>query len=157
MATFYGGNGAFTPATNADNYVLDADAVGDCGRVKSISWGGRQTTAGSGNAYRTRWTRPTTNATSTFTSLTPGSGPPTAAATCRLGTFATAAVLATDPAGNLWAVDWNSFGGGGAIIFNDADAWQIVFGATAGLQQIACRNVAGVEASTTSYTVSWAE
>ncbi|MCS6946261.1 MAG: hypothetical protein NZM12_01450 [Steroidobacteraceae bacterium] len=121
-----------------------------------ISWGGRQTTAGSSNAYRTRWTRPTTNASGTFTSLSPGASPPTATPGCRLGTFATNATLATDPSGNLHAIDWLSTGGGGAI-YMGIDGWIVAQSGTAGHQQIACRNVAGTEASTTSYQVQWVE
>jgi hypothetical protein len=154
MSNFSGGNGVFTPATNADNFVLDAQATGNIGKVAQIGWGGRLTTS---TGYRTRWSRPTTNATSTFTSLVPSAGTPTATPTCRLGTFLTAAVLATDPGGNLFQQDWNAHGGVGFIQMPLASPWYVVFSATAGYQQVACRNVAGVDANGSSYTISWDE
>ena len=153
MGNFSGGNGAFTPATNADNWVLEADTAGDIGKVVSIGWGGRLTTS---TGYRTRWCRPSTKASSTFTSLNPQGGTPAATATCRLGTFVTAATLPTDPA-NLHAQDWNAHGGLGFIVMPLSSPWYVVNSATAGHGQIACRNVAGVDASGSSYVVSWDE
>ena len=106
---------------------------------------------------RTRWARPTTNASSTFTSLTPQASSPGAAATCRLGTFATAATLGTDPGNNLFAQDWNVLGGGGIIVLPIGGEWFVVFSATAGHQQVSCRNVAGIDANLSNYTVQWEE
>lgn len=153
MGNFAGGNGAFTPATNADNWVLDADTAGDIGKIISIGWGGRLTTS---TGYRTRWARPSTNAGSTFTNLNPQAGVPGVTAGCRLGTFATAATLPTDPA-NLHAQDWNAHGGLGFIVMPLSSPWYVVNSATAGHQQVACRNVAGVDANGSSYQVSWEE
>lgn len=153
MATFGGGNGAFTPSTTADIWVLDADGTGEMGRIVSIGWGGRLTTS---TAYRTRWTRPSTNAGSTFTSLSPQSGTPTTTPTCRLGTFATNATLPTDPS-NLFAQDWNAHGGVGYVVLPLSSQWIIVNSSTNGYQQIACRNVAGTDASGSNYTVQWDE
>lgn len=153
MANFGGGNGAFTPSTAVDNWVLDAQAVGNLGKVSQIGWGGRLTTS---TGYRTRWTRPTTNANTTFTSLNPVSGTPTATPGCRLGTFSVSATLAADPS-NLFAQDWNAHGGVGFIQMPLASPWYVVFGATAGFQQIVCRNVAGVDANGSDYTVNWDE
>lgn len=154
MADFTGNQGAFTPATNADSWTLDADTAGDMGKVKSIAWGGRGTTS---TGYRTRWARPTTNASSTFTSLVPQTSNPGAAALCRFGTFATAATLGTDPGANLFAQDWNVLGGGGVIVLPIGGEWFVVNSATAGHQQISCRNVAGVDASLSSYSMQWNE
>lgn len=155
MATFDGGNGAFTPATNADNYTLDAGSTaGAVGKVKWISWGGRGTTS---TGYRTRWTRPSTNASSTFTALTTGASSPLVAAVCRLGTFATAATLTADPGANLYAIDWNVLGGGGILVLPIGGEWLIVYSATAGHGQISCRNVAGTDASLSSYHAAWEE
>jgi hypothetical protein len=153
MASFSGGNGAFTPNTANDNWTLEADTAGDVGFVEKISWSGKATSA---TAYRTRWCRPSTNASSTFTSLNPQAQSPGAAALCRLGTFATQATLPTDPA-NLHAVDWLDQGGGGEIVFPINGRWMVVASATAGHQQISCRNTTGAVASTTSYGVQWAE
>jgi hypothetical protein len=154
MATFSGGNGAFTPSTSADNWVLDADTAGDVGQVVSIGWGGRLTTS---TGYRTRWARPSTNAGSTFTTLNPQSGNPGASPLCRIGTFATAATLGTDPGNNLFAQDWNAHGGLGFVVLPLASPWIVANSATAGHQQIACRNVAGTDANGSNYTVSWSE
>lgn len=154
MAQFTGGNGAFTPATTTDSWTLDADAAGDMGKVKMIGWGGRGTTS---TGYRTRWCRPTTNASSTFTSLSPQGSSPGAAPVCRLGTFATPATLGTDPGNNLFAQDWNVLGGGGIIVLPIGGEWFVVFSATAGHQQVSCRNVAGIDANLSNYTTQWEE
>jgi hypothetical protein len=153
MANFTGQQGAHTPATNQDNWTLEADAAGEMGKVKMINWGGRGTTS---TGYRTRWCRPSTNGSSTFTALTAQATPPAAAATCRLGTFATAPVLPTDPA-NLFAQDWNVLGGGGVIVLPIGGEWVVVSSATAGHQQISCRNVAGTDASLSNYGLQWEE
>lgn len=153
MAQFGGGNAAFTPSTSADNWTLDANAAGEVGLVKMIGWGGRGTTS---TGYRTRWARPSTNASSTFTSLNPQGTRPAAVAVCQFGTFATAATLPADPA-NLYAVDWNVLGGGGEIVLPIGGEWMVVSSATAGHQQISCRNVAGTDANLSNYTVQWEE
>lgn len=154
MASFTGNQGAFTPATNADNWILEADGAGEMGKVKMIGWGGRGTTS---TGYRTRWCRPSTNASSTFTSLNPQGTVPAPAATCRFGTFATAATLGADPGNNLFAIDWNVLGGGGVIVLPIGGEWIVANSATAGHQQVSCRNVAGVDANLSSYSVQWEE
>lgn len=154
MAQFTGNQGVFTPATNADSWTLDANTAGGMGKVKEIAWGGRGTTS---TGYRTRWARPTTNASSTFTTLTPQSSNPLATPVNRFGSFATAATLGTDPGNNLFAQDWNVLGGGGVIVLPIGGEWFFVASATAGHQQISCRNVAGVDASLSSYGVVWEE
>lgn len=153
MSSFSGGNGAFTPSTTIDNWVLDADATGEMGRLVSIGWGGRLTTS---TGYRTRWTRPTTKASSTFTTLSPQAGNPATTPVCRLGNFATSATLPTDPS-NLFAQDWNAHGGVGYVVLPPSSPWIIVNSTTNEYQQIVCRNVAGVDASGSSYSVSWEE
>lgn len=156
MAQFAAQNGSFTPvahATNANNWNLDADTAGDSGKVKMISWGGRGTTS---TGYRTRWARSATLGSSTFTSLNPQSSAGTnSTPLCRCGTFATAAVLAADPAG-LFAIDWNVLGGGGVIVLPIGGEWLVINGA-AGYQQIACGNIAGADASLSSYGLQWEE
>jgi hypothetical protein len=145
---------AFTPSLSVDNWVLDADSAGDVGFMSKYSWGGRDTVS---SGYRTRWVRPTTNATSTFTAMTQAAGSPNGQPMCRVGTFATSAVLGTDPGGNLDAIDWNPLGGGGAIVLPLDGRWLVVNAATVGYQQIVCRNVAGIGASLTNYGGQWVE
>jgi len=153
MPSFNANNGAFTPATTQDNWCLDSQTAGVFGKVVAIGWGGRLTTS---TGYRTRWTRPTTIGSGTFTALTLGYGQPnyfTAGARC--GTFATQPVLAADPAGNLWAQDWNAQGGVGVIVMPLANPWYFVNGVLTG--QVACRNVAGTDANGSTYSVEWEE
>ena len=153
MAAFTGGNGAFTPSTSADSWVLDANATGKMGKITSIGWGGRGV---SSTGYRTRWTRPSTNASSTFTSLVPQATNPATSATCVLGTYVTNATLPADPS-NLFAQDWNVHGGVGYVALAPSAVWLVVNASTAGYQQICCRNVAGIDASLSTYTVQWEE
>jgi hypothetical protein len=153
MPTFAGGNGAFTPSTSQDNWILNAGSAGLFGKVVAFSWGGRLTTS---TGYRTRWTRPTTGASGTFTSLTPAVAQPNYAAPgLSFGTYATAATLAGDPAGNLWAQDWNAQGGSGAIVLPLANPWWVVNAVLTG--QISCRNVAGTDANGSTYGLTWEE
>lgn len=153
MSTFSGSNSNFTPSVSVDNWVLDSNTTGGVGIIEAIAWGGQLNSAAS---YRTTWARPSTNASSTFTSLTPQAGNPAQTAVCRLGTFATSATLSAEPAG-LLTESWNGFGGLGYVTFPINGAWIVVNSATAGQQQIACRNRAGVDASGSTYGVSWRE
>lgn len=149
--TYTSGNGAHTPATNQDNWTLDAGASGtNFAKVIAIGWGGRLTTS---TGYRTRWTRPTTAGSSTFTALTNAYHSPNfATVVTRVGTFATAPTLAADPAGNLWAQDWNAQGGMGMVVMPLANPWFLLTGILQG--QISCRNIAGVDAGASSYEVT---
>jgi hypothetical protein len=150
MPSFTFSNGAFTPATTNDNITIDADTAGDVAKVVSIGWGGRLTTS---TGYRTRWTRPTTAGASTFTALTKAShSPGYDTPTTRGGTFATAPVLATDPAGNLHGQDWNAHGGLGYIVLPLANPWFYINGLLQG--QISCRNIAGTDANGSSYEMT---
>lgn len=154
MSTFAGSNSNFTPSTSADNYTLDAtNTAGSVGIVESIGFGGSLNTAG---GYRTTWARPTTNGSSTFTSIVPQSGNPTQTPGLRLGTFATPATLAAEP-GGLLTQAWNAFGGLGFITFPINGAWILVGVATAGYGQLSCRNRAGADASSSTYAVEWRE
>lgn len=152
MPSFSAHNGAFTPATTQDNWNLEMDTAGDFGKVVAIGWGGRLTTS---TGYRTRWVRPTTAGSGVFTALsneahTPGYATPLG----RVGTFATASTLPTDP-DNLWAQDWNAHGGVGYIIMPLASPWWVANGVLTG--QLACRNVAGTDANGSSYGLTWDE
>ncbi len=151
MPTFSSGNGAFTPSTSQDNWTLDYLATaGSFGKVVQFGWGGRLTTS---TGYRTRWTRPTTAGTSSFTLQTLAyHNPNYTSVQGRVGIYATAPTLATDPAGNLFQQDWNAQGGVGLIVLPLANPWQIANGS--GSSQISCRNVAGTDASGSSYEVT---
>lgn len=160
MPTFNAGNGAFTPSTStgaaaAGNWTLDAVGTGVFGKVISVGWGGRLTTS---TGYRTRWTRPTTAGSGTKTALTIGFAQPnytTAAFTATASYATTNPVSATDPAGNLYATDWNAQGGLGILIHPLANPWWVATGVLQG--SLTCQNVAGNDASGSSYQVCWEE
>lgn len=153
MPTFTGNNGAITPNTASDIWVLDADATGEFGKVVSIGWGGRLTTS---TGYRTRWCRPTTAANAGAASLNPERANPTMGGANLLffGTYTNNATLSTDPK-NLHAQDWNAHGGLGYVVLPLANPWWVVGSGTQG--QIVCRNVAGTDANGSSYHVTWEE
>lgn len=155
MPTFSAGNGAFTPSTTNDNWTLDAVGTGVFGKIIAIGWGGRLTTS---TGYRTRWTRPTAAGTGGKTALTLAFHQPnyTAAAFTATSTYATTQpTLAVDPAGNLWAQDWNAQGGVGMIVMPLANPWWVATGVLQGA--LSCRNVAGTDASGSEYMVTWEE
>ncbi len=156
MAQFTANRGAFTPvahATQADNWALTALTVGITAKVKMFGWGGRGTTS---TGYRTRWGR-VNNTAVTPTALALQSSNPNAVALCSVNTYATQAALAADPAG-LWTQDWNVLGGGGVIILPIGGEWMVAGGALGTLfNQIACGNIAGADASLSSYSVTFEE
>lgn len=156
MPSFNGGNGAFTPSTAQDNYTLDAgaSATGPI-RVTAIGWGGSNTSSA---GYRTRWTRPSTNGSSTFTAITLAyNNPAYSSAVSLFGTYATAPTLVADPGANLFATDWNNQGGSGIIIHPIAQPWFLIGAGGANKQQLSCRNTKGTDASLSSYHVTWEE
>ena len=154
MANFTGQNAQFTPATNADNWTLDGGTtVSSMGKVKMINWGGSGTTS---TGYRTRWCRPTTAASSTFTAITTQGSNPLPTSVCRFGSFAVAATLPAEPA-SLFSQNWNVLGGGGVIVLPIGGEWFIVGSATTANQQISCRNTAGVDANLSNYGIQWEE
>ena len=156
MAQFTVNRGSFTPvahATQADNFVLSVLTVGQLAKVKLFNWGGRGTTS---TGYRTRWGR-VNNTAVTPTALAITSANPNAVAMASVNTYGTQATLAADPAG-LFAQDWNVLGGGGAVVLPIGGEWQVVGGALGTLfNQIACGNIAGADASLSSYGISWEE
>lgn len=156
MAQFTVNRGAFTPvahATQADNYVLSALTVGIIAKVKMINWGGRGTTS---TGYRTRWGR-VNNTAVTATALTASGANPNTVALCSVNTYATQATLAADPTA-LFAQDWNVLGGGGVIVLPIGGEWMVAGGALGTLfNQIACGNIAGADASVSSYGIVWEE
>lgn len=156
MATFTANRGSFTPvanATQADNWVLSALTVGIIAEVTMFNWGGRGTTLA---GYRTRWGR-VNNTPATPTALGLGPSHPNATALCSVNTYGTQATLAADPTA-LFAQDWNVQGGGGGIVLPIGGEWRVVGGALGTLfNQIACGNIAGADASLSSYGVTFRE
>lgn len=155
MPTFNAGNGAFTPSTTNDNWTLDAVGTGVFGKIVSIGWGGSLTTS---TGYRTRWVRPTAAGVGGKTALTIGFSQPnyaTAAFTATSTYATTQPVLPTDPAGNLYATNWNGQGGLGVIIHPLANPWWVVTGVLQGA--LSCRNTFGVDANASSYQMTWEE
>jgi len=155
MANFSNANANFTPATNQDNWVLDPSTNNVVALVKMIAWGGMGTTS---TGYRTRWYRPTTIGSSTFTAVgatqAANSG---ATALMRFGTFATACTAPTDP-GALFDQAWNVLGGGGVIVLPIGGEWIASSAGTAAVNgQLACRNTAGTDANLSSYSLQWQE
>ncbi len=150
MPTYTSGNGAFTPSTTQDNWTLYAASAGVFCKVIAIGWGGQLTTS---TGYRTRWCRPTTGGSSTFTALTNAYHQPNYTTVgSEVGTFATAPTLPADPGGNLWAQSWNAQGGVGMVVMPLANPWWVVNGVLTG--QISCRNINGTDASGSSYEVT---
>jgi hypothetical protein len=156
MSQFVANNGSFTPAANAtqlNNWVLSALTVGYMAKIKMINWGGRGTTS---TAYRTRWAR-VSNTAATPTALTIQPTTPLSVPLCSVNTYATQATGAADPAG-LFAQDWNVLGGGGVIVLPIGGEWFVVGGALGTLfNQIGCGNIAGADASQSSYGLQWEE
>lgn len=156
MSNFTANRGSFTPvanATQADNFVLTAIAVGITARVKMISCGGRETTA---IPYRTRWGR-VNNTPVTPTALTLSNANPNQTALCSANTYATQATLAADPIA-LYSLDWLGNGGGLVLNLPVGGEWMVVGGALGtAFNQIGCGNIAGAGASTTSYVITWEE
>ena len=156
MSQFTANRGSFTPvahATQADNWVLSTLTVGMISKVKEFGWGGRGTTS---TGYRTRWGR-VNNTAATPTALTLSTSNPNATALSSVNTYATQATLAADPTG-LWAQDWNVLGGGGVIILPIGGEWLTAGGALGtAFNQIACGNIAGSDASLSSYGVVFEE
>ena len=151
MPTMTAGNGQFTPNVTLSNYNWDVSTTsGGFGKAVAIAWGGSATTS---TGYRTRWYRPTTVEGGTFTALTSGFHQPNYVTfTSRVGTWTGGGVAPADPAGNLFATDFNSQGGVGMIVMPLANPWWLVNGVLTG--QIACRNTKGTDASLTSYEIT---
>ena len=152
MAGYNVSRAAFTPSAT-QNIVLDAQAAGNYGKVTKISWGGE---LGASQVARTRWTRPTTLGSSTFTTLNPEQGNVQNTSRLRAGTFATAPTVAAAPQG-LFGISWNKNGGGGIYSMTQPDEeWDAINGVTPG-QQIACVQDVDVQGTSMSTTMHWKE
>lgn len=149
----------FTPSTTQDNWALDPSTNTIFAKVIMINWGGSAVAAVSAG-YRTRWYRPTTIGSGTFSALTApiqAVSNPGATALMRIGTFGTALTPPADP-GALFDQPWNPLGGGGIFTLPITREWQMFSAGTAAVAgQIGCRNAAGVDASLTGYGVQWSE
>lgn len=156
MADFTNANANFTPSTSADNWVLDPSTNITFSKVRWISWGGQGASTG---GYRTRWFRPTTIGSGTFTAVgaTNAATNPGATAGMRFGTFGTATTPPADP-GALHNIAWNVLGGGGILALPIGGEWTMLSTGTASVNgQLACRNAAGIDPSLSSYGVQWGE
>ena len=142
---------SFTPSVSQDNYTLEANDAGDKALVKWVSWGGRLTVS---TSYQTRWVRPTTAGSSTFTALATENANPRYSPLCRVGTFATAPSLPSAPDA-LHLQDWNAHGGVGLIVLPLGAEWEIINGLLT--NQLSCRNGVGTDANGSSYGISWEE
>jgi hypothetical protein len=139
-------------ATTLTNGTLTLLTVGDIASVKMINWGGSDTSL---VAQSTRWARvnntPATPAALTITASSPGITP-----NCTFNTYTTQPTGATSPAG-LFQVNWNSQGGGGAIVLPIGGEWRISGGALGtAYNQIGCGNTVGASANT-SFGMQWEE
>lgn len=152
MAGYNASRAAFTPSAT-QNLVLDAQATGNYGKVTKVTWGGE---LGASQQARTRWTRPTTLGSSTFTSLNPEPGNVQNSSRLRCGTFASAPTIAAAPQG-LFGISWNKNGGGGIYSATQPDEeWDAINGVTPG-QQIACVQDQDIQASSMSTSIHWKE
>lgn len=154
MPTFSATRSNHTPSTSVSNWVLDADAAGDYGKVISIGWGGNLTTS---TGYETQWARATTGGTGALTALTaedhdPGYSTPL----ITIGhTYATTnETLPAEPTG-LHIQYWNAHGGLGYLALPLAAPWIILNGVQN--DSISCRNINGTDAGGSQYSVSWSE
>lgn len=139
-------------STVLSNGTLTLLTVGDIASVKMISWGGSDTSL---IAQSTRWARvnntPATPAALTITSSSPGITP-----NSTFNTYTTQPTGATSPAG-LYQVNWNSQGGGGAIVLPIGGEWRVSGGALGtAYNQIGCGNTVGTSANT-SFGMQWEE
>lgn len=156
MAQFNSGTTAtFTPTastTTLNSWVLTVLTAGQLAMVKMFSWGGDGTSL---VGYVTRWTR-VSNTPATPTALLIASTNPgvTPIATCNI--YGTVATGTAD--NNLFKINWNVQGGGGAIVLPIGGEWRVTGGALGtAYNQIGCGNVTGTDANLSSYSVCWEE
>ncbi len=129
------------------------NTVGAVAMVESISWGGNLNTA---TSYRSCWARPTANG-ATIVAQTPQSGNPGTTPLVQLATrWTTQPTIPAEPAA-LLEMAWNAFGGVGIMTFPVYGSWMVTGSATAGSQQLSCRNRLGTDANGSSYYVNWRE
>jgi len=155
MPTFNATRANFTPSTTNDNWTLDAVGTGVFGKIVMFGWGGQGTTS---SGYMTRWVRPTAAGTGAKTAITIGFNQPnyTTAAFTATSTYAsTQPTLPATGVGDLFAQSWNVQGGVGEIVLPLNNPWWVSTGVLQGA--FSCRNITGVDASLSSYQVTWEE
>lgn len=139
-------------STQLNNGTLTLLTVGNIASVKMINWGGSDTSLVS---YSTRWARPT-NTPATPTAIVPISNNPGITPVASYNTYTTTPTAVASPSG-LFQQDWNSQGGGGAIVLPIGGEWRVSGGALGtAYNQIGCGNVVGAS-SNTSFGMQWEE
>lgn len=145
----------FTPtasATNVNMLVLTVLTAGQIAKVKMFNWGGASLTS---TAYKTQWARVTNTAATPTARLLASSNPlVTPIATCN--TYGTAATCTAD--NDLFSQFWNLLGGGGGIVLPIGGEWHVSGGALGTTySQIGVGNIAGADADSSRYGLSWEE
>jgi hypothetical protein len=144
--------------TVLNNFMWTCLTAGQIGKMKMFSWGGLGTTS---TGYRTRWARNTNASIATPTSLgAVGAANPLPVALCIANTYGTAGSAAADPAGNLFAINWNILGGGGVIVLPIGGEWLITgaaLGTATGINAIGCGNVTGSANNESQFSLTWEE
>lgn len=141
-------------ATQLNNGTLYLVTAGNIAKVKMFNWGGSDTSLIS---YSTRWARPTntpaTPATIAVDRTSPGATP---ANVVTLATYTTTPTAVASPSG-LFQQDWNSQGGGGAIVLPIGGEWFLSGGAlSTTYSMVGCGNVVGASANS-SFGWQWEE
>jgi len=159
MPTFNAMHQSFTPSafslSSVPNWCLDAVGTGVFGKVVMITWGGSLTTS---TGYSTRWVRPTTAGTGSKTAITIGYNQPnyaTAAFTATSSYGTSQPIVPAQDVGDLWSQRWNAQGGVGVIAMPLANPWWVATGVLQGALE--CQNYNGVDATGSSYGVTWEE
>lgn len=139
-------------STNVNIWVLTELTAGDIASIKMINWGGSDTSLIS---MATRWAR-VSNTAVTPTAFTTQSSSPGITPNGSVNTYATAATAAASPAG-LFQQNWNTQGGGGAIVLPIGGEWRVSGGALGtAYSQIGCGCTVGTSANT-SFGVQFEE
>lgn len=146
FAAYQRGVAGTASTTQLNNGTLTLLTVGNMAKVKMINWGGSDTSLIS---YSTRWARVTNTPATPAVVMTPiCTSAGSVAAICSLNTYTTTPTTVASPSG-LFAQDWNSQGGGGAIVLPIGGEWFISGGALGTTySQIGCGNVVGASANT---------
>lgn len=154
MPAYAGAQSGITPSLSDDNWAMDASSAGDVAKILGIGWGGELTTS---TGYHTRWVRPTTSGVGALTPITPEDHHPaysTPFVEFGAGWGTTPPVLPSEPIA-LHNQNWNAHGGLGYVVLPLANPWLLINGLLN--DQLCCRNLSGIDANGSSYTVTWEE
>ena len=154
MPAFTGNRNAHTPSLTADNYTLEGDVAGDYCKVRGVNWGGQLVAS---TAYFTWWARPTTAGVGAPTNgeVEPHNPRYVTNLVEFIDTYATTPPVKPTTPTALFATAWNAHGGLGILMLPPGLEWEIANGLLA--DSISCRNDVGVDASGSSYGISWEE